>query len=211
MDLQRLLTPERAPVGGLDVAHRRVLEDGAEDAVDELGLEVPRVRVHEHHEVAAGHGEGAPHRVALAVGAAVLAHQVVLREDLRALPGGDGGRAVGGVGVYDQDLVDQEVPARAAVYRVDLVDDPADGVGDVARGQHGADREAPLALPAAQLPQVREALEVIRAMLKPIPGVHVLQAPSLLPDHSPGTLSHYVLFVQYPPEDLVDSLPAAPG
>jgi hypothetical protein len=95
-------------------------------------------------EVAAGHGEGAPHRVALAVGAAVLAHKLVLREDLGAPPGGDVGGAVGGVGVDHQDLVHQRVLAGPPVYRVDLVDDPAYGVGHVARGQHGADREAPL-------------------------------------------------------------------
>src|SRR5687768_18325544 len=47
--------------------------DRAQNAVDELGLEVFGVSVDEHHEVASRDGEGAPHGIALAVRAAVVA------------------------------------------------------------------------------------------------------------------------------------------
>jgi hypothetical protein len=55
---------------------------------------------------------------------------------------------------------------------VDLVDDPAHGVGDVAAGQDRADRKAEVALAGAQSLQVRELPVVIGAMLKPLNGVH---------------------------------------
>jgi hypothetical protein len=58
------------------------------------------------------------------------------------------------------------------VYFVDLVDDPAHGVGDVAAGQDGADGQAELALAPAQSAEVRKLLVVIGAMLKPLYSVH---------------------------------------
>jgi hypothetical protein len=55
---------------------------------------------------------------------------------------------------------------------VDLIDDTAHGVGDVAAGQDRADRQAEVALAGAESLQVREPLVVIGAMLKPLYGVH---------------------------------------
>jgi hypothetical protein len=62
--------------------------------------------------------------------------------------------------------------ARQTVDGVDLVDDPAYGVGHVATGQDRADRKAKVALAGAQSLQVRELPAVIGAMLKPLYGVH---------------------------------------
>jgi hypothetical protein len=62
--------------------------------------------------------------------------------------------------------------ARQAVDGVDLIDDPAYGVGDVAAGQNRADRQAEVALAGAQSLEVRELPAVIGAMLKPLYGVH---------------------------------------
>src|SRR5215204_7827486 len=64
-----------------------------------------------------------------------------------------------------------------AVYGVDLVYDSADGVGDVAAGQHRADREAELPLAAAHGLQIREPRVVVGAMLKPLYGVHGHHTP----------------------------------
>src|SRR5215212_5483305 len=97
--LYRLMALERTPVGGLDEPDLRDLQDRAKNAVDELRPEVLGVRVDVHHEVATRHGKRAPHRVALAVRAAVVAHELVFGVDLRALRGGYLKRAVGGIRV----------------------------------------------------------------------------------------------------------------
>ena len=62
--------------------------------------------------------------------------------------------------------------ARQTVDGVDLVDDRAYGVGDVASGQDRAYRKAEVALAGAQNLQVRELPVVVGAMLKPLNGVH---------------------------------------
>src|SRR5215213_5249231 len=80
-----LIALERTSVGGLDKADLRHLQYRAQNAVDELGPEVFGVSVDVHDEVASRDGEGAPHGVALAVRAAVVAHELVLRVDLSAL------------------------------------------------------------------------------------------------------------------------------
>src|SRR5215218_4096471 len=177
VQLHRLVALEGTPVGRLDEAYLGHFEYGAEDAVDELGPEVFGVGVDVHHEVAAGHGEGAPHGVALAMCAPVVAHQLVLRVDLGAPGGGHLGRAVRGVRVDSQDLVHQRMAVRLAVHGVDLVYDPTHRVGHVAAGQHRADREAELALAAGQGLQVGELLVVVGAMLKPLYSVHGHHTP----------------------------------
>src|SRR5215217_8712549 len=83
--LYGLIALERTSVGGLDKADLRHLQYRAQNAVDELGPEVFGVSVDVHDEVASRDGEGAPHGVALAVRAAVVAHELVLRVDLSAL------------------------------------------------------------------------------------------------------------------------------
>src|SRR5215218_5920300 len=83
--LYGLVALERTSVGGLDKADLGHLQDRTQNTVDELGLEVFGVSVDVHDEVAARDGECAPHGVALAVRAAVVAHELVLRVDLRAL------------------------------------------------------------------------------------------------------------------------------
>src|SRR5215213_5518262 len=83
--LHGLVALERTSVGGLDKADLGHLEDRTQNAVDELGLEVFGVSVHVHDEVAARDAECAPHGVALAVRAAMVAHEFVLRVDLSAL------------------------------------------------------------------------------------------------------------------------------
>src|SRR5918998_418219 len=85
--LHGLVALERTTVGGLDKADPGHLQYRAQDAVDELGPEVFGVSVDVHYEVAARDGESAPHGVALAVRAAVVAHELVLRVDL-STPGG---------------------------------------------------------------------------------------------------------------------------
>src|SRR5215211_7336411 len=82
--LHGLVALERTPVGGLDEADLRHLEDRAQNAVHELGSEIPGVRVDVHDEVAARDRKCAPHGVTLAVGVAVVAHELVLRVDLSA-------------------------------------------------------------------------------------------------------------------------------
>src|SRR5215212_1569661 len=85
--LHGLVALERTSVGGLDKTDLGHLQDQAQNAVDELGPEVFGVRVDVHDEVAACYAESAPHGVALAVCAAVVAHELVLRVDLSALRG----------------------------------------------------------------------------------------------------------------------------
>src|SRR5215211_2961181 len=84
VQLHGLMALERTPVGGLDEADLRHLEDRTQNAVHELGPEIPGVRVDVHDEVAARDRECAPHGVTLAVGVAVVAHELVLRVDLSA-------------------------------------------------------------------------------------------------------------------------------
>src|SRR5215213_2983753 len=79
VQLHGLMALERTPVGGLDEADLRHLEDRTQNAVHELGPEIPGVRVDVHDEVAARDRECAPHGVTLAVGVAVVAHELVLR------------------------------------------------------------------------------------------------------------------------------------
>jgi hypothetical protein len=111
------------------------------------------------------------------VRAAVVAHQLVLRIYLGPAGGGHLGRAVRRVRVDGQNLVDQRVVVRLAVYGVDLVYDPTHRVGHVAAGQHRADREAELALAAGQGLQVGKLLVVVGAMLKPLYSVHGHHTP----------------------------------
>src|SRR5215207_1840742 len=89
VQLYGLVALERTPVGGLDKADLGHLQYRAQNAVDELGSEVFGVSVDVHYEVAARDGECAPHGVALAVRAAVVAHKLVLRVDLGAPGGGN--------------------------------------------------------------------------------------------------------------------------
>jgi len=80
----------------------------------------------------------------------VVTHQLVLGEHLRPVARGDFRRPIRGVGVDDDDLVDQRYVGRnPSVQGVDLVDDLADRVGDVAAGQYRADREPELPLAMA--------------------------------------------------------------
>src|SRR5215218_7069404 len=83
--LYGLVALEGTSVGGLDKADLGHLQNRAQNAVDELGPEVFGVRVDVHDEVASCDGECAPHGVALAVRAAVVAHELVLGVDLGAL------------------------------------------------------------------------------------------------------------------------------
>src|SRR5829696_8882714 len=83
--LYGLVALEGTSVGGLDKADLGHLQDRAQNAVDELGPEVFGVSVDVHDEVASRDGECAPHGVALAVCAAVVAHELVLGVDLSAL------------------------------------------------------------------------------------------------------------------------------
>src|SRR5215210_4148558 len=83
--LHGLVALERTSVGGLDKTNLGHLQDRAQNTVDELGPEVFGVRIDVHDDVAACYGESAPHGVALAVCAAVVAHELVLRVDLGAL------------------------------------------------------------------------------------------------------------------------------
>src|SRR5215210_8007672 len=170
--LHGLVALERTPVGGLDEADLGPLQDRSQNTVDELGPEVFGIRVDVHDEVPTRDGESAPHGVALAVRAAVVAHELVLRVDLSAPRCGHLRGTVRGVRVDGEDLVDQRMVPRLGVYGVDLVDYHAHGVGDVAAGQHGADRQAELALAAAQGIEVRKLPVVIGAMLKPLYSVH---------------------------------------
>jgi hypothetical protein len=85
---------EGPPEGGLDELQLGISEQRAERAVDEVFLEVGRVGVGEHHDVPARDREGAPHRVALALGGPVSPHELVLRVDLCAMGTGDVGRAI---------------------------------------------------------------------------------------------------------------------
>src|SRR5829696_255790 len=190
VQLHRLVTLEGTPVGRLDVTYLGHFQNRAEDAVDELRPEVLGVGVDVHHEVAMRHGERAPHGVALAVRAAVVAHQLVLRVDLGAPGGGHFSRAVRGVRVDGQDLVHQRMVTGLPVYVVDLIYDPAHGVGHVAAGQHRADREAELAFAAGQGLEVRKLPVVVGAMLKPLYSVHG--------HHTPYVHLHITAPVSYP-------------
>src|SRR5918995_1475246 len=172
IQLHGLVALERPPVGGLHKADLGHLQYRAENAVYELGPEVFGVGVDVHNEVAARDGERAPHGVALAVRAAMVAHELVLRVDLGAPGGGHRCGAVRRVRVDGEDLVDQRIIAGQTVDGVDLVHDPAHGVGDVAAGQYRADRQAEVALAGTQGLQVRKLRVVIGAMLKPLYGVH---------------------------------------
>src|SRR5215204_4128169 len=167
---------ERTSVGGLDKTDLWYLQDRAQNPVDELGPEVFGVSVDVHDEVASRHGECAPHSVALAVRTTVVAHELVLGVDLSALRCGHFRGTVRRVSVDSKDLVYQRMISRLAVYGVDLVDDPAHGVGDVAAGQDRADRKAEVALAGAQSLKIRELPVVIGAMLKPFCRISVYDA-----------------------------------
>src|SRR5918995_1604203 len=117
--LYGLVALERTSVGGLDKADFGHLQDRTQNAVDELGPEVFGVSVDVHNEVAARDGERAPHGVALAVRAAVVAHELVLRVDFGAPGGGHLCGAIRGVRVDGEDLVDQRISPRLLVYGVD--------------------------------------------------------------------------------------------
>src|SRR5215211_2776388 len=85
--LHGLVALERTPVCGLDEADLGHFEDRAQNAIHELGPEVLGISVHVHDELTACDGESAPHGISFAVGAAMVAHELVLRVDLSA-PGG---------------------------------------------------------------------------------------------------------------------------
>jgi hypothetical protein len=129
--------------------------------------EVGRVGVGEHDDVAAGHGQAAPHGVALAVGAPVLGQQLVLGVDLGAVAAGDAGRAVGRVSVDDHDLLDEP---GTVVQPGHGVEDGADGLGRVPgrQDQGGGERK-----PVRAFGEAAEVLIVERALLEPLPHRNV--------------------------------------
>jgi 2-oxoisovalerate dehydrogenase E1 component len=147
---RQLLLRIGAPVGGLDELNVRLRDQAADHPGDELAAEVAGVGVRERDDVAGGHRQAAPHRVALAVRWPVLRHQRVLRIDLDVgVVAGDVGGAVGRVGVHDDHLVDQADIRTPEV--VDCGEHRADGLRDVAGRQDQRDRQATLALGPAQL------------------------------------------------------------
>ena len=97
--------------------------------------------------------------------------------------------------VDGEDLVDQRMITRLMVDGVDLVDDTAHGVGDVAAGQDRTDREAEVALAGAESLQVRELLVVIGAMLKPLTAFTTSHSLHRSLHHSHGKLPYMCGFV----------------
>ena len=95
-----------------------------------MGAEALRIGVEEADHVAIEHGQGAPHRVALAEYGAELGHQLVLVVDLGAEAAGDVSGAVGRA-VDDHDLVDDAGLAQ----RYESFEDWSDRASLVARGQ----------------------------------------------------------------------------
>jgi hypothetical protein len=83
----------------------RIRQQRAERAGDEVLLEVLRVGVGEHDDVPPGHGQGAPHGIALTLSGPVSGHKLVFRIDLGAMGAGYIRGAVWRIRVDDDDLI----------------------------------------------------------------------------------------------------------
>ena len=149
---------ERPPVIPFDVADAGVTQQGPQEAVDELGMDVPDVRIHPCDQVAPEDVEALPQRLPLpAVGALVRQDLgVVVRGDAEAA--GQGGRAVVGPPVDHHDLIEErDLRHQGPPEDLDL---PADRGRFVDRGQPEADRdplgslEGEEGLPVAKLPGI---------------------------------------------------------
>jgi hypothetical protein len=131
-----LVTGERAPVGRLAELHTRHRQQRAERAVHEVLAEITRIGVGEHDDIAAGHRQGTPHRVALTLGGPVSGQQFVFRVNLGAAGADDVRGAVRGIRVDHEYLIDQ--PA-ALVQPGHRVQDRANGTRHIAGRQNQRD------------------------------------------------------------------------
>jgi hypothetical protein len=119
-------------VVALDVADAGIGEQRPQQAYDEARPEVGDVGIDPHHDVALGHVQRAPQRLALARPAGHVGQHLGGADHPR--PGGFGhlGRVVGGVVVHDQHLVHQAEPVHQVAAH--LGHDRAHGVAFVVRG-----------------------------------------------------------------------------
>ena len=141
--LHRAVDLERPGVAALHVGDLRVGQQRAEQPGHVVGDVAEQVGVEEDDEVAGGRGQRLPQRLALAGAGAVGGQHVGGGDDVGAGRPGDRGGGVGGVGVDDQQLVDQRQPAHPALVQVG--DQAPDGRRLVPRRQDDAD---PVAAPA---------------------------------------------------------------
>ena len=126
-------------------------------------VEAGAVGVDKGEHVAACDVQRAPQRVALPARGAVLGEDLRLLHDRRAGRLRDRSGAVGRGGVDDEQLVEQSRGAQ----RRELREDRADRPGDLARGQHDADRRRAL---GGEQALEREVGGCVRAALEPVGG-----------------------------------------
>ena len=136
-----------------------------------MGDVAEQVGVEEDDEVAGGRGQRLPQRLALAGAAAVRGQHVGGGDDVGTGRPGDRGGGVGGVGVHDQQLVDQRQPAHPPLVQVG--DQPAHGGRLVPRREDDADpvAAAPLGPQQRVEIQLRQGGGGRRPVLEPGAGV----------------------------------------
>jgi hypothetical protein len=130
-----LADTKRAAVVRLDELDVGRLEQRADEAGDEMGLEVGDVRVEEADDLACEHAERAPHRIALAKYRTEIWKERGLFVNGRAGAPGDVPRGVARVAVDYDDLIDQTRGAQLA----QALDDRTHGRGAVAGRQADGD------------------------------------------------------------------------
>ncbi len=145
---------DRPLVVRLDVADARLRQQRPQRAVQEPGMPVPDVRVGPGDQVAGRLVEALPERLALAPIGAVAWQHLGVADHACALGLRDLAGVVVGVGVDDQQLVDE----RQLLHQLDPrgTHDRPDGLGFVEGRQHGGDGQPLLLLELHQAPQVRE-------------------------------------------------------
>jgi len=168
-----LIAAEGAAVGRLAELDSRNGQQRADRAVDEVLAEITGVGVGEHDDIAARHRQGAPHRVALALGRPVSRQQFVFRINLGTMGPGDVRGAVPGVRVDHEHLIDQ--PA-ALVQPGHRIQDRADRAGHLAAWQD--QRDGRTARRLTRTSQTAEIPVVKRPLLEPIPNGHIHGRPS---------------------------------
>src|SRR6185295_5223478 len=152
--LQLAVHAQRPLIEGLHELQVRAHEERTNDPVDEFRMRVRDVRIDPHDDVAAQHVQALPQRLAFADVIAGAGKDLAVDVDRYALLPRDVARAVLGIRVDDDDLVDEREALHQA--RADRADDAAHRGLFVQRGQADRDGQPLTLLRLDQAPQVRE-------------------------------------------------------
>ena len=157
---------DRPLVEPFDELDALVLQQRADQPVDEARVDVADVGVDPGDDVALQDVQALPERLALAPVAAVLRQDVLVDVDRDAKLRGDLAGAVGGAAVDQHDLVKQRVALHQLV--LDALDDRPDRLFLVEGRQAEADRDALPPLQPDQLVDVLELAAVVRVLGEPL-------------------------------------------